>query len=90
MIVYRKKGASPCCLDRAADAPFKLDQNYSLTQLDLHTHVILHIPIILEVGLDCSNKNIVFPSQFSKFIPLFYEQLASVEDRIFLLVKFST
>jgi hypothetical protein len=37
MIVYRKKGASPCCLDRAADAPFKLDQNYSLTQLDLHT-----------------------------------------------------
>jgi hypothetical protein len=39
MIVYRKKEASPCSLDGAVSASFKLDQNYYLTQFDLHTRV---------------------------------------------------
>jgi hypothetical protein len=41
MILYRKKEASPCSLDGAVAASFKLVQNYSLTQLILHTLLLL-------------------------------------------------
>jgi hypothetical protein len=46
MILYRKKGASLCSLDRAADAPFKLVQNYLLTQLELHAQESRSLSII--------------------------------------------
>ena len=39
MIMYRKKEASPCSLDGAVSASFKLVQNNYLTQFSLHTLV---------------------------------------------------
>lgn len=41
MIVCRKKEAAPCSVYGADAASFKLDQNYSLTQFILQTHIVL-------------------------------------------------
>ena len=40
MIFYRKKETSPCSLNGAAAASFKLEQNYNLTQFNLQTQLI--------------------------------------------------